>query len=447
MNENNPQEIEYRRQAFKLFEAKKSVAQILKRIPRSRSWLFKWKERFARDGWRALDSLSKAPANSPQQRSEDTVELVLRIRDRLEKSEIGLIGPRQIQTEIKRQHLTKSPPSLASIKRWLKQAEYTGASEPSADSAYYPTFQAAHDLAVLSCDWIARYLTGGQKVFVFHTINLRTHELAQTIRADKSTQSACDHLLEAFSILGLPNFLQIDNDAAFTGLGRTKPVFGRFIRLLLYLGIEVIFIPPGEPKRNHVVERANGIWAKSFWEKAHFSSFREVKRKAPKFMAWYENYAPPSLNGKTVKQAAAEQCLTKLRRRQIAQIPQELPLTAGRLHFIRRVDASGEINLLKEQWKVSKSMSGDDVWATLDLSRKELTIYHRHNLRSKPRLLKQYEYEINERVQSLLPEYQRRSSWRRPSSTAVIRWASRTTATAIAPSSSTRPGRSWTETR
>ncbi len=359
MNENNPQEIVYRRQAFKLFESRKSVAQILKRIPRSRSWLFKWKERFARDGWRALDSGSKAPGNSPQQHSEDTLELVLRIQDRLEKSDIGLIGPRQIQAEINRQHLMKSPPSLASIKRWLKEAEYTGASEQSAGSAYYPTFQAADDLAILSCDWIARYLAGGQKVFVFHTINLRTDELAQTIRADKSTQSACDHLLEAFSILGLPDFLQIDNDAAFTGLGCPRPVFGRFIRLLLYLGIEVIFIPPGEPKRNTTVERANGIRAKSFWEKVHFSSLREVERKAPKFLAWYENYAPPSLNGKTVKQAADEQRLTKLRRRQIAQIPNQLPLTAGRLHFMRRVAACGEISILKEQWKVSKSMSGD----------------------------------------------------------------------------------------
>lgn len=262
----NPQEIEFRRLAFKLFAAGKSVAHILQRIPRSRAWLFKWKERFQRKGWRALDSLSKAPANSPQQHSEDTFELVMRVRDRLEKSDIGLIGPREIHKEILRQRLLKAPPSLASIKRWLKQAEVTGAPVPPDDSAYYPTRHLTDEQVTLACDWVARYLTGDQKVFVFHTINLRTHELAQTIRADKSTPSACDHLLEAFSVLGLPDFLQIDNDAAFTGLGRTRPVFGRFLRLLLYLGVEVIFIPPGEPQRNATGERANGLWVKSFWE-------------------------------------------------------------------------------------------------------------------------------------------------------------------------------------
>src|SRR5215831_11209440 len=110
MNEKNPHEIEYRRQAFKLFEKGKSVAHILKRIPRSRSWLFKWKERFERGGWQALDSLPKAPVNSPQEHSEETIELVLRIRERLERSEIGLLGPHEIREEIKRNRLMESPP-------------------------------------------------------------------------------------------------------------------------------------------------------------------------------------------------------------------------------------------------------------------------------------------------------------------------------------------------
>lgn len=144
----------------------------------------------------------------------------------MEKSDVGLIGSREIQKEIKRRHLIKSPPSLAGIKRWLKQAGSAGTPESPADAAYYPSLRRTDDPAILSCDWIARYLKGGEKVCAFHTINLRTHALAQTIRADKSTSSACEHVLEAFSTLGLPDFLQIDNDAAFTGLGRTKPVLG-----------------------------------------------------------------------------------------------------------------------------------------------------------------------------------------------------------------------------
>jgi putative transposase len=408
MNEKNPHEIENRRLAFKLFEKGKSVVQILKCIPRSRSWLFKWKKCFERDGWKALDSLSKAPANSPQEHPEETIELVLRLRECLEKSEIGLIGPHEIREEIKRNRLMKTPPSLASIKRWLKQAGYTATVEEDTVSAYYPALQATDDLAIFSCDWIARYLTGGEKVFAFHTINLQTRDLAQTLRSDKSTPSAFAHLLEAFSILGLPDFLQIDNDAAFTGLGRSKPVFGRIIRLLLYLGIEVIFIPPSEPKRNGVVERVNGLWARSFWDKNHFSSFREVQRKSPKFLTWYQTYKPPSLGGMTVQEASGQQRLTKLRPRQIQQLPKKLPLTAGRLHFIRKVDRSGEIDILKEHWRVSKTLADNYVWATIDLCKKQLQIYGRHSLRTAPRQIRQFAYEFNEPLQWMRPEYRRR---------------------------------------
>jgi hypothetical protein len=56
--------------------------------------------------------------------------------------------------------------------------------------------------------------------------------------------------------------------------------------LALYLGIEVIFIPPEEPKRNSTVERANGIWAQSFWSKNHFCSRADLLRKSGKFLVW-----------------------------------------------------------------------------------------------------------------------------------------------------------------
>src|SRR5437016_2475987 len=99
MNEKNSEEIYYRRLAFKLFDKGKSPTKILARIPRSRSWLFKWKQRFEQHGWQALDSLSKAPHHSPQQYLSDTVKLVVRVRKRMEKTNVGLISAYGIQRE------------------------------------------------------------------------------------------------------------------------------------------------------------------------------------------------------------------------------------------------------------------------------------------------------------------------------------------------------------
>jgi transposase len=418
MNEQNTDEIRSRRQAFKFFELGKSPVEILARIPRSRAWLFKWKRRFEEHGWQALDSLSKAPHHSSHGYQPEVVRLVVQTRRRMEKSTVGLISARALQQELLRQRLLTTAPSQTTIKRWLRQAGVLGESQTVAGEVYYPALPPQSEAVTFSCDWISRYLTGGEKVFVFHTLDLQTRALAQTIRTDKSTDSACDHLLRACVEIGLPDFLRLDNDAAFTGLGRHGRQFGQFVRTALHLGIELLFIPPGEAKRNHDVERVNGLWAGSFWDKDHFSSRSQLLRKSPKFLTWYQTYAPPALNGLTVGEATREYPRHHLQERQMAELPNELPLTAGRLHFVRRVSAGGEIQILKEPWKVSRSLAGQYVLATLDLRRQELLIYHRRSTRADAHLIRQYEYEIDEPIKPLLPEYRRRA--RRPDMLTII---------------------------
>lgn len=408
MNEQNKDEIRYRRQAFKLFALGKSPLQILARIPRSRAWLFKWKQRFETQGWQALDSLSKAPHHCPHGYPPAVVRLVLRTRQRLEKSTVGLVSPRSVQQELLRRRLLSPVPAQTTIKRWLRAAGLLGAAEADPHEAYYPALPAPEQAITFCTDWMARYLTGGEQVFVFHTLDLQTRALAQTIGTDKRTVSACEHLLQACVQLGLPDFLRLDNDAGFTGLGRHGRQFGQFVRTALYLGIELLFIPPGEAARNHDVERLHGLWASSFWDKQHFGSRRELLRKAPAFLRWYERYAPPVLNGLTVGQATQAHPRQHLRAEQVRALPAALPLTAGRLHFVREVSAEGEIQILKERWKISRRLAGQYVLATVDLRRQELLVYHRRSLRAAPALARHYEYAIDEAIQPLRPEYRRR---------------------------------------
>jgi transposase len=419
MNEKNLDEIAYRRRAFKLFDKGKSAGFILALIPRSRSWLFKWKQRFDERGWKAFDSLPKAPQSSPHQYNTSVVQMVIRMRKRLEKSKVGLVGARAIWQELRRRRLLRTVPSIPTLKRWLRQANLTHGQTVARESPYYPAVRIQPDRLVLSCDWLARYLEGGLKVFVFHTIDLHSHALAQTIFTDKTTDSACAHLLESSMRLGLPDFLQIDNDAAFTGLGKKERVFGRFVRLALYLGMEIIFIPPGEPKRNHTVERVNGLWVSSFWDKNHFAGLTDLLKKSPQFMDWYEEYAPPALHGLTVREARKKQGRPrKLKRQEIEKLPTNLPLTAGRIHFVRRVDNHGKVEILKESWRVSKRLTGEYVWVSIDLRCQSLFIYHRRSDKANLRLVKTYAYQVNERIEKLKPEYRPRA--RRLSIAAII---------------------------
>jgi hypothetical protein len=136
-------------------------------------------------------------------------------------------------------------------------------------------------------DWIARYLEGGEKVFVFHPLDAQTRALWQTLGPDKTVASVRAHIVAVWQRLGLPDFLPRDNDAALTGGGKTPRRFGVVVRLALSLGIDLIFIPPAEPKRNGMVEGLKGLWAGSFWERHPCGSGAEVRRKSRQFTEWY----------------------------------------------------------------------------------------------------------------------------------------------------------------
>jgi hypothetical protein len=263
-------------------------------------------------------------------------------------------------------------------------------------------------------DWTSRFLEGGCKVFAFHTIDLETHALHQTISADKSLQTVIHHAMQSWQALGLPDGLQMDNDAAFCGGYKVARVFGYFVRLCLYFGIEPIFIPPHSPERNAVVERLNGLWSQGFWRRRRFASFGVVCRASSQFEQWYrQEYEPPTLGGKTPAQAQQGVKRERLSRRQIGSLPEELPITAGRLHFLRQVDAEGKIWVLNEKWKVDRRLAGKYVWAVIITHEQRLEVYYRRSSADRVRLVKTFHYEIAERVAALLPEFKRRNRRRK----------------------------------
>jgi putative transposase len=381
--------------------------EILRHIPRCREWLRKWRLRYEELGWAGLESCSRRPHRAPRQYGSDARSVVVKVRRSFARSGVGLVGARAVQQEIRRRRLLRRVPAVATISRWLKAAGLIQTVALPPPQVYYP--QPVTQPRVLhAMDWIARYIEGGPKVFVFHTVEWQTRSLTQTLTADKTVASVRAHALETWQRLGLPDFLQLDNESAFNGGGKTARRFGVFVRLALYVGIELIFTPPAEPKRNGLVEFLNGLWASKFWDRHHFSSMREVARKSAQFTDWYAHrYYPPALAGLTPAQALRRVKRKRLTQAQARALPTPLPLTAGRLHFIRRVSPQGELSFLGETWKVSKRLAHQYVWATVITHAQRLEIYHRRSERAGARLIKTYEYAMSERVHRLRPQYRR----------------------------------------
>jgi putative transposase len=398
------QELQRRQQAMRLRLRGIPHKTILEKIHRSRAWLSKWQKRFEQQGASGLHTRSRCPHHTPGACSPRIVRLIVQTRRRLVKQKVGLRGARAIRREL-RKVLDKQTPSLATINRVLQKCHLVSA--PSEDApAYFPKPLRRIDGILHAMDWTCRYLEDGPKVYAFHTLNLRTRTCAQTIAADKSSDTVVRHGLHTWKTLGIPQFLQLDNDAAFCGGYKAPRIFGQFVRLCLYLGIELIFLPIAEPECNGEVEELNGLWAHAFWERRRFTSFRRVCQASPSFVHWYmTDYAPPLLGETTPQQAQCREPRHRLTATRIRHLPHPLPITAGRIHFIRKVKPDGTFAVLNETWKVSKRLAGKYIWATLVTHCRRLEIWYQPSAQHNWRLLKTCAYDISETVVRLKPEF------------------------------------------
>jgi putative transposase len=407
MDDKDRQGASWRRKAIRLSLKGWPPPEILRDIPRRRTWLFNCQKRFAQGGWESLKARSCRPRHSPPAYNGRARALIPRVRRSLETRRVGLSGARAVQQESRQPPLLKPVPALATINRWLHAAGVPQV--PSVPfTAYYPQPPYSADAVLHALDWTARYLTGGAKVFAFPTVDAEPHALQQTLSTDKTGATLSCHVLAAWQTLGLPHGLQLDNDSACSGGENLPRRFGALIRLCLYFGIELSFTPPHEPKRNGLVESLNGLWVRSFWHRTHFRSFLDVIRQSPQLPQWYAQvYAPPALHGLTPARAQRRVQPRRLAPRQARALPQPLPLTAGRLPFIRRVAPDGTIRFLGERGKVGKRFAHHYGWATIIPHYQRLEIHHQHSERSALRLVKVFSYAISAPIHPLRPEYQR----------------------------------------
>ena len=97
------------------------------------------------------------------------------------------------------------------------------------------------------------------------------------------TSVIVEALVAARLRLGIPRILQVDNELSFRGSNRYPRSFGLLIRLCLYLGVEVCFIPEGEPWRNGIIERFNDVYDKLFFRSRKFGGREHLRSELPRF--------------------------------------------------------------------------------------------------------------------------------------------------------------------
>ena len=385
-------------------------------LQRSLQWFDKWWAIYRHNPKTDFADRSRAPLTSPHKIPPAVEQAVLAVRQSLEAAvtphtKYGLIGARQIHAQLQRLQI-KPLPSVPTIQRILAQHHVTHPLGAASAAAYYPWSQAWGVNVIQATDIITKHLRGGQQIQNFHTIDHYSHAVYLSPQEDKSSATTYAHLLKTWAKLGLPIFHQFDNEGAFCG-GHTHPrVIGQVLRLALFCGVELIFTPYYDAKRNYQIETFHSLWVAAFWSRALFTSREEVESESRVFLRWYHHHDhPPSLAGKTPAQMRRNIQVVRLTPDLLSLIRDHgagrLPLGAGRIHFMRKVDSLGNIALLNETWAVGKKWVGQYVRATISTAQQTLTVWHKADANRDWQLLKTRQFRLKESAHDLLPAFRR----------------------------------------
>jgi hypothetical protein len=380
-------------------------------LERSTRWFNKWWLEFKNDPHTDFADHSRAPLTVSSIVTPELEQLVIELRRAFESANHGLIGARAIWGKLIDLKV-KPLPSEETIQRILARAGLTHPLGVATDTAYYPWPPIWEVNAVQATDIITKHIHGGAEIQNFHTLDLFTHAACLTQHLDKTSTTTCRHLLKTWEKLGLPCLHQFDNEGSFCGGHTHRLIIGRMVRLCLFCGVEAIFTPVYEAKRNHQIETFHSLWCRSFWSRQTFTDLKHVQRELPSFARWYHHeYRPPCLEGKTPAQMRFGTSVPKLiadLRRLIPNFQSErLPVTAGRFHFMRKVDANGYVEFLNERWLVGPKWIGEYVRATINTSKQSLTISHKASDEADWRVIKSRVFRIKESVHDLLPKFKR----------------------------------------
>jgi hypothetical protein len=102
-----------------------------------------------------------------------------------------------------------------------------------------------------------KYLASKERYYFLNVIDCDSHWAQVDVVEQRTARVICAALLSFWKAVGVPDFLQMDNELAFWGSLRAPNAVGEVIRLSLSLQVTPVFIPQSEPCRNGVIEHFN----------------------------------------------------------------------------------------------------------------------------------------------------------------------------------------------
>jgi len=375
-------------------------------LGRSKKWFYKWLNRFdpTETGW--YKDISKKPIHSPNQTDEKIESKIVEIRTSLvdgpgDEYRYSCVGPEAIQYHMEREGVKSSEiPSLSTIKRIIKKnnlrvnkkKRYKRVRSKGRHTILKPKYiDEMHQI-----DYVGpRHIKGYGPINSLHLKDYVGRQVAGNQYHGKTMDNVMSFLLDYWTHHPMPKYLQVDNGMCFAGDFRHPKSFSRFIRLALYVGIEVVFIAPARAWMNGTIEEFNKNFGRLFWSKEQFKDLDDIRTKSQIMFETQNEFNRWKLKNKEMK---AFQPARMLKEGCVIDA-NNLPLVKGQIHFIRVVNSQGEINLLNEDFTAGEEYIGEHVWATIEIEKQNLTIHYKDEELT-VRKIKQYSYKIQEKMYS-----------------------------------------------
>lgn len=118
-----------------------------------------------------------------------------------------------------------------------------------------------------------RFIKGYGPVSSLHLIDVVSTRVHIEQFNSKRMDNVIAFLVEYWSNNPIPKYLQVDNGMYFIGDFKNPRGFSRFVRLCLYVGIEVVFIAPSSPWMDGSIENFNNWFGSKFWDKETYRRY------------------------------------------------------------------------------------------------------------------------------------------------------------------------------
>lgn len=371
-------ESEDRQRAMRRHAKGERPASIYRTLGYSARWFFKWLRRYRTGSDHWFQERSRRPRTHPQRTAPDLETLVTRVRRNLSARDL-FCGSQAIQWELDTLHVWPLP-SLSTISRILSrhqlQERRSGRYEPKGQK--YPALVGHQPGDVHQTDFVGPcHLRGALRFYSLHSIDLATHRCAVEPLRQRSGPEMIQALWASWTRLGMPAHQQVDNELTFYGSPAHPRGMGNLIRLCLRYGIDVWFIPPGEPWRNGVVEKFNDHWRQKFFARTRLTGEAMLRRESLAYEVRHNGqYRYAALGGRTPAMTLAATA-ARLRFPPTLEPPHHpLPKpTRGRYHLVRFIRSDRQLDVFGERFRTPPEATYEYVRATIDVARQTLGVY------------------------------------------------------------------------